>query len=124
MDELSNRQKTALAALLQSETIAEAADRAKMSRTTMYAFLKEPKFAAAYAELQRKRLIERAEQAESDRQAACDAIREIATDQNQSAVARLKACELIIASADKAIQAAQAAMEAETDPFAEHFRTL
>lgn len=87
----------ALDALLTERTFSAAADKAGISRRTLYSFLHEDlEFAREYRARVRLLGIERAEREMLDRDAALDAIREIMGDSKAPAAVRLKAAERLL----------------------------
>ena len=89
-----NEQKKAraLEALMECDTFTEAAEKAEISRKTLYNYLTEDKdFAQAHRAMQERRAIERADLAEQNYKRAMDTVVELMEDQNTPSAVRLKA---------------------------------
>ena len=96
------KRAAALEALQTSSTFTEAAEKAGISRRSLYQFLyHDADFAFAYREQLRLRSIARAEQATGEREAALKAIRDIMNDTEEPAAVRLKAAEKLLEYADE-----------------------
>jgi molybdenum-dependent DNA-binding transcriptional regulator ModE len=95
------KRSAALEALQTESTFTAAAEKAGISRRTLYDYLYNDKeFAFAYREQLRLRSLVRAEQATNEREAALQTIREIMQDDEQPAAVRLKAAEKLLDYAD------------------------
>ena len=91
------KRAAALEALQTSSTFTEAAEKANISRRTLYDYLYNDKdFAFEYRKQLRLRSIAQAEQATNEREAALQAIRDIMNDDEQPAAVRLKAAEKLL----------------------------
>lgn len=102
-----NEQKKtqALAALMDSGTLTEAAEKAGISRRTLYTYIREDHdFAKAYRGLQEAAATAAAEAAESRYKEASSVVKSIMDDESQPAAIRLKAAQIILEACDKASQ--------------------
>lgn len=82
----------ALEALMESDTFTEAAEKAEISRKTLYNYLTEDRdFAQAHRAMQERRAIERGDLAEKNYKRAMDTVVELMEDQNTPSAVRLKA---------------------------------
>lgn len=98
---VDTKRAAALEALQTEKTFTAAAEKAGISRRTLYQYLHADKeFAFAYREQLRLRSLARAEQATNEREAALQAIREIMLDTEQPGAVRLKAAEKLLDYAD------------------------
>ncbi len=112
----------ALAALLDSNTFTEAAEKAGISRKTLYSYMRDDlEFAEAYKAAQERLTIERLETVEADRQRAKAAIFAIMDDKTQPGAVRLKAAQSILdaatAAAERAEKIANVNVSSNTNPF-------
>lgn len=95
------KRAAALEALQTSSTFTEAAEKAGISRRTLYDYLYNDKdFAFEYRKQIRLKSIARAEAATGEREAALKAIRDIMNDTEEPAAVRLKAAEKLLEYAD------------------------
>lgn len=95
------KRAAALEALQTETTFTAAAEKAGISRRTLYDyFYNDSEFAFEYRRQLRLRTLARAEQAARERDAAVDVIREIMQDDEQPAAIRLKAAEKMLEFAD------------------------
>ena len=86
----------ALAALLDSNTLTEAADKAEISRKTLYNYMRDDSdFANAYQAAQEQLAIEQMDALASDRERAKTTILNLMEDKEQSAAIRLKAAQSV-----------------------------
>lgn len=89
-----NEQKKAraLEALMECDTFTEAAEKAEISRKTLYNYLTEDRdFAQAHRAMQERRAIERADLAEQNYKRAMDTVVELMEDKAVPSAVRLKA---------------------------------
>lgn len=94
------KKNQALAALLESSTISEAAEKAGISRRTMYNYLHEDvDFARAYKELQEEAATLHLEHLEHNRERAAAVMVELMEDKQQPGAVRLKAAQAIVEAA-------------------------
>lgn len=113
----------ALAALLDSRTLTEAAEKAGITRKTLYSYIRDDlDFATAYKAAQEQMQLERMEAVADDRQRAKDAIIAIMEDEGQPGAVRLKAAVSLLQAADAerekgATIAAQNVTRNTKDPF-------
>ena len=92
--------KKALEALIDSNSLTEAAEKAGISRKTLYNYLHtERDFALAYQEMLEQQILESIDAVSVDREKAHSVIREILGDKEQPAAIRLKAAEMVLKSA-------------------------
>ena len=91
----------ALAALLDSNTFTEAAEKANISRRTLYNYVQgNSDFAKAYKAAQDQLTLEQMDALASDRERAKAVILDLMEDTNQPAVVRLKAAQSVFDIAD------------------------
>lgn len=87
----------ALAALLDSTTFTEAADKAGINRQTLYRYMRDDAdFSRAYKETQERLILEQAETIAAERRRAKDTIFSIMEDAEQPAAVRLKAAQSVL----------------------------
>lgn len=87
----------ALAALLDSSTFTEAAEKAGISRQTLYRFMRDDAdFSRAYKEAQERIALEQAETIAEERRRAKETIFSIMEDAAQPAAVRLKAAQSVL----------------------------
>lgn len=87
----------ALAALLDSSTLTEAAEKAGLNRQTLYRYMRDdPDFSRAYKEAQERIALEQAETIVEERRRAKDTIFSIMEDRAQPAAVRLKAAQSVL----------------------------
>ena len=87
----------ALAALLDSSTLTEAAEKAGLNRQTLYRYMRDdPDFSRAYKEAQERIALEQAETITEERRRAKDTIFSIMEDRAQPAAVRLKAAQSVL----------------------------
>lgn len=99
-----NEQKkaAALAALAESSTLTEAAERAGISRRTLYGYIREDiDFSVAYKSLQEQATLRAYEAAAARRERASEVVEAIMEDTEQPGAVRLKAALALIEKADK-----------------------
>lgn len=110
MAKIRNRAR-ALDALLDSRTFTEAAEKAGITRKTLYSYLRDDvEFARAYKAAQERLTLEHMEAIEADRQRAKAAIFAIMDDTKQPGAVRLKAAQSIL----EAVTAEQGKIDAIT----------
>jgi hypothetical protein len=101
---LKPKQEDAIAALLSNRSVEDAARAVKITPRTLYRWLKEPDFDAAYRQTRRAafgQCVARLQQASS---AAVSVMLKILADASAPASARLRAADMIVAHAAKAIE--------------------
>lgn len=87
----------ALEALLDSKTLTEAAEKAGISRKTLYGYMRDDEdFAMAYKAKQERQTLERLEEFEGQRRRALETISAIMDDTEQPGAVRLKAAAAIL----------------------------
>lgn len=99
-----NEQKKAqaLAALMESSTLTEAAEKAGISRRSLYSYIREDNdFARAYRSLQEVTATAAAETAEARAAEASSVVKSIMDDEAQPAAIRLKAAQIILETSAK-----------------------
>ena len=102
----------ALTALLDSTTLTEAAEKAGISRKTLYNYLRtDLDFARAYRDAREQLTIEHLEAIEAERQRAKQVIAEIMDDTTQPSAVRLKAAQIILNAAGTAADKVEAIAE-------------
>ena len=97
-----NEQKkaAALAALLECDTLSAAAERAEISRKTLYNYIREDyEFSKAYRSMTEQAAAEALERLEAQETRAAEVVASILQDEGQSAGIRLKAAHEIMAAA-------------------------
>lgn len=95
-DTLGAAQHRAVIALLEHPTVKEAAEAAGVHKATVYRWLREPEFQAAYREARREavsRATARLQQISSE---AVEALREIVSDRSQQGASRVGAARCIL----------------------------
>ena len=100
-DLLGPAQHQAVIALLEYPTVKEAAEAAGVHKATVYRWLREPQFQAAYREARRdavSRATARLQQISSE---AVEALREIVSDSSQQGASRVGAARVILEYAAK-----------------------
>lgn len=102
MGKSDQKQSAALQALIDSKTLTEAAEKAGISRKTLYNYVRnDVQFARAYKQIIEETATAAAETVEERAVRATDTIEQIMNDQEQPANIRLKAAEMILAECDK-----------------------
>ena len=99
-----NEQKkaAALEALCSSSTLTEAAEKAGISRRSLYTYIRqEHDFARAYREIQEAAATAAAEAAEARAAEASSMVESIMNDEDQPAAVRLKAAQIILENSTK-----------------------
>ena len=99
-----NEQKkaAALAALAESSTLTEAAEKAGISRRTLYGYIREDiSFSVAYKSMQEQATLRAYEAAAARRAHALEVVEAVMDDEEQPGAVRLKAALSIIDKADK-----------------------
>lgn len=92
----------ALAALMESSTLTEAAEKAGISRRSLYTYIREESdFARAYQALQDTAATAAAEAAEARAAEASSVVKSIMDDTAQPAAIRLKAAQIILETSAK-----------------------
>lgn len=102
MAKSDQKQSAALQALMDSKTLTEAAEKAGISRKTLYNYVRnDVQFARTYRQIIDETATEAAEAVEERANRATDTIEQIMNDQEQPASTRLKAAEMILAECDR-----------------------
>lgn len=96
------KKTAALAALAESSTLSEAAEKAGVSRRTLYSYIRDDiDFAVAYKSLQEQATLSAYEAAAARRAHAMEVVEAVMDDTEQPGAVRLKAALAIIDKADK-----------------------
>lgn len=96
------KKAAALAALLESDTLTAAAEKAEISRKTLYNYIRyDLEFAKAYESLREQEAISALERMEQQRERASGVILSIMDDAEQPGAVRLKAAQAIMEAAAK-----------------------
>lgn len=96
------KKQAALAALAESATLTEAAEKAGISRRTLYGYIREDiDFSVAYKSLQEQATLRAYDAAAAQRAHASEVVEAIMDDAEQPGAVRLKAALSIIDKADK-----------------------
>lgn len=96
------KKQAALAALAESNTLTEAAEKAGISRRTLYGYIREDiDFSVAYKSLQEQATLRAYDAAAARRDHASEVVEAIMDDMEQPGAVRLKAALSIIDKADK-----------------------
>lgn len=91
------KRQNAIDALLDSKTLTEAAEKAGITRKTLYNYLRTDKeFARAYKEARERLTLERLDTVEAEQAQAKAVILEIMNDKQQNSATRLKAAQAIL----------------------------
>lgn len=102
MAKSTQKMAAALAALAESSTLTEAAERAGISRRTLYGYIRnDMEFSVAYKSLQEQATLRAYEEAAARRAHASAIVESIMDDATQPSAVRLKAALSIIDKADK-----------------------
>lgn len=108
-----NKEK-ALVAMLESNTLTEAAEKAGISRKTLYNYIRDdPAFGLAYRTARDQIKIEQMEALNTGTQRATRLLLDLMDDAEQPASLRLKAAQTVLAAAAKQHEIAQGAKMAE-----------
>ena len=100
MAKSEQKRDAALAALLDSSSLTEAAEKAGVSRRTMYSYLhNDIDFARAYDEARNRQEVAYMDALTARRERAQGVVMEVLEDDDQPAAIRLKAAQIIIAAA-------------------------
>ncbi len=96
------KKQKALAALAESSTLTEAANKAGISRRTLYAYIREDlDFSVAYKSMQERAIIDTYEAAAEQRAKAIGVLESIMNDMEQPVALRLRAALAVIDKANK-----------------------
>ena len=96
------KKAAALAALAESSTLTEAAEKAGISRRTLYGYIREDiSFSVAYKSMQEQATLRAYEAAAARRAHALEVVEAVMDDEEQPGAVRLKAALSIIDKADK-----------------------
>ena len=92
----------ALAAMLESNTLTEAADKAGISRKTLYNYIRnDPDFGAAYRSARDQIVLEQMEALNNASDRATRLLLELMDDEEQPASIRMKAAQTVLSTAAK-----------------------
>lgn len=96
------KKQAALEALLESSTLTEAAEKAGISRKTLYTYIRHDwDFSRAYKDMQDQSAIRAMESAQAARERASSVILSLMEDEKQPAAIRLKAAQAILEEGSK-----------------------
>lgn len=109
--QMDAKKAEALAALSSARTLTEAAQMAGISRTTLWAYLKDKQFNDELQAFQTMRAWLRADSMEAARAEALEALRAIMTDPEAPAASRVNAAQQILREAQRATDGAITANE-------------
>ena len=102
MPKNDQRKTAALAALVSSRTLTEAAEKAGISRKTLYSYIRDDfDFAKAFRDLQEEIVTSAAEEAQSMTEEATDVVKEIMENDELPAALRLKAASILLEISEK-----------------------
>ena len=125
MAKSDQKKAAALTALMESDTLTAAAERAGISRKTLYNYIREDyDFARAYKGLQEEAATSALERLEEQEAGALEVVRSILQDEKQPAGTRLKAAHELLSAAARqreAVAAISAAHVEKTAPLFEKF---
>lgn len=122
-----NEQKkaAALAALLECDTLSAAAERAEISRKTLYNYIREDhEFSKAYRSMTEQAAVEALERLEAQEARAAEVVGSILQDEGQAAGIRLKAAHEIMAAAARQRETVAAISAANVEKTAPLFENL
>lgn len=122
MAKSEQKKSAALAALLEYGSLTEAAEKAGISRRTLYSYLhNDLEFARAYSETRNRQAIDYMDSLNARRERAQAVIMEMLEDKTQPATIRLKAAQIILtvaAEQEKTVEdITRANIKANKDPF-------
>ena len=104
----SIKKQNVIDALMDSGTLTEAAEKAGISRKTLYNYMqKDTDFARAYRDARERLTLERLDNIEAEQAAAKAVILEIMNDKEQNSAIRLKAAQTILDAGKAVMQGAQ-----------------
>ena len=125
MAKSDQKKAAALAALMECNTLSAAAERAGISRKSLYNYIREDyDFARAYKALQEEAATSALERLEDQEAGALEVVRSLLQDEAQPAGIRLKAAHELLSAAARqreAVAAITAANETKTAPMFERF---
>ena len=101
---LKPKQEEAIPALLSNRTIEEAARAVKVTPKTLYRWLKEPEFDAAYRQARRDAFGQCVARLQHASSAAVSVMLKVLTDSSAPASARLRAADMVVTHSAKAIE--------------------
>ena len=102
MPKSDQKKALALQALVSSRTLTEAAQKAGVSRKSIYNYVREDfDFAKAYRDLQEELVTSAAEEAQSMTERATDVVKEIMENDELPAALRLKAASILLEISEK-----------------------
>lgn len=100
MSKSDQKKAAALAALMECSTLSAAAERAGISRKSLYNYIREDyDFARAYKALQEEAATSALERLEDQEAGALEVVRSILQDEKQAAAVRLKAAHELLSAA-------------------------
>lgn len=95
---------------MESSTLAEAAQKAGISRKTLYSYIhNDYEFATAYREMMNGQLAQTMDDLQQRREAALSVITDIMNNPNEKTENRLRAAQIIVTESNKAAENAQKA---------------
>lgn len=98
----AQNQTRALAALIESSTLTEAAEKAQISRKTLYGYIRnDPEFGEAYRAARDQITLEQLDTLNDAKGRATTLLLELMDDTEQAASIRLKAAQAILSAATK-----------------------
>lgn len=103
-DDFNLRQHHALAALIAEPTIRKAAAAAEVPERTLYTWLKEPAFRAAYAAMRREAVGQAVARLQGFTSDAAGALQEVLSDKKAPAAVRVQAARVVLEFAIKAVE--------------------
>jgi AcrR family transcriptional regulator len=104
-----SKRDAALQAMMESETLTEAAQKAGISRTTLWEYLRDKDFKTALQRMKESRALAMETEAVEAKAEALAMLKEIMTDTGVAHVARISAAKLILAEANETIQHVESA---------------
>jgi hypothetical protein len=112
-EKFSRKQERTIKALLENDTLADAAQAVGIGETTLWRWLQEPEFKSAFREAKRRVLDEALTTLQKATGKAIGALVSILEDQGKPASARVTAAKTILETAVKSIQVEE--LEARVD---------
>ena len=101
---LNARQEQAIAALLMEPTVTAAADKANVPERTLYRWLDEPGFTAAYREARRKAVKQTVARLQRASAPVVSILLQLAASDHTPATARVAACRAVLDYTFKAVE--------------------
>jgi hypothetical protein len=110
---LTRKQETAIAALLSHSTMKEAATAAKVGESTLWRWLQEDDFHAAYMTARRETVKQAIAQLQNTTSEAVAVLKEVMSNKNANDFARISAAKAIIEYSIKAVEIEDLAQRVE-----------